>query len=205
MQRLQLNSVAPYVGVETYVRVAASVAYMVHNLTPEQQVYELSDEQYDAACLFLASAVDLMRRPRGYDTWLTGETELVRCLRTLVPQLSGKLQPKKKLRGAWKRLLDSGVLRERGIDEGIDAALEMDARIDAAAEADHAAGRLQQCALAGCEARESHASHFKKCGACKTVSYCCREHQVEAWPSHKAACKAAREAAAVPAGLPSGA
>jgi hypothetical protein len=28
------------------------------------------------------------------------------------------------------------------------------------------------------------------------VCYCCREHQVEYWPNHKAACKAARKAAA---------
>ena len=30
------------------------------------------------------------------------------------------------------------------------------------------------------------------CAACKTVAYCCKEHQVEDWPAHKAACKAAR-------------
>ena len=32
--------------------------------------------------------------------------------------------------------------------------------------------------------------------SCRGVVYCCREHQVSDWPAHKAACKAARKAAA---------
>jgi hypothetical protein len=90
------------------------------------------------------------------------------------------------------------MLRARRIDEGIDERDQMRQRISAAAEADLAAGRLQQCALAGCATYESHVSQFKRCGACRTVAYCCREHQVEDWPSHKAACKAARKTAADP-------
>ena len=52
------------------------------------------------------------------------------------------------------------------------------------------------CALAGCGARELHVAHFKCCAACKAVVYCCKEHQVQDWLAHKAACKAARKAAA---------
>ena len=63
-------------------------------------------------------------------------------------------------------------------------------------DAEAAVRGLHTCALAGCAAKEVHVSQFKKCGACKTVAYCCREHQVEDWPAHKAACKAARKAAA---------
>jgi hypothetical protein len=36
--------------------------------------------------------------------------------------------------------------------------------------------------------------HFKACGACHTPAYCCKEHQTEDWPAHKAACKAAQAA-----------
>ena len=93
------------------------------------------------------------------------------------------------------RLLRSSLLRVHDIDEGIDDAIERTVRVRAATNADLAAGRLQQCALAGCALKEVHASQFKRCGACRTVAYCCREHQVEDWPSHKAACKAARKAA----------
>ena len=57
-----------------------------------------------------------------------------------------------------------------------------------------AQGRLRACALASCAAREAHEAQFKKCAACLTVSYCCREHQLTDWPAHKAACKAARKA-----------
>jgi hypothetical protein len=191
---------APYMGVGTYIRVSTSVAFMLINMIRLQHAYVLSDEQIDSALLFLASALDLMARPRDYDTWLAGEPELVRLLRGLLPIVECMDYPAvETLHAAWQRLLRSGVLRARGIDDGIDEVHKLHLRTRAAADADLAAGRLQQCALAGCEARESHASHFKKCGACRAVCYCCREHQVEAWPSHKAACKAAREAAADPA------
>ena len=191
-------SLAPYLGVETFARVAKSVVFMLYNmktLTLGHTVV-LSDEQKHAAYLFLASAVDLMTRPRNLDSWVSGEPELVRYLRALIPKVSDMDDPEtKKLCAAWQRLLSSGVLRERGIDKGIDQTHQLNARLRAAAEADLAAGRLQQCGLAGCAACESHVSQFKRCGACRTVSYCCREHQVEDWPSHKAACKAARTAA----------
>jgi hypothetical protein len=185
------------VGVETYVLAGSSAAFMFNKMALLVRVLVVPNDQICAACLFLASAVDLMTLPREYDTWLRGEPELVRQLRVLIPAVSGMDDSEAKiLCASWRRLLSSGVLRARGIDEGIDTALQFTARTRAAAGADLAAGRLQQCALAGCSARESHASQFKRCGACKTVVYCCREHQVEDWPSHKTACKAAREAAA---------
>ena len=50
---------------------------------------------------------------------------------------------------------------------------------------------------AGVGAREAHPQHFKRCAACRTVAYCSRKHQVADWPGHKAACKAARQAASM--------
>ena len=186
---------APHAGVETYLLVATAVAFMLINLDTPNRAFVLSDEQKRAAYAFLASALDLMARPRGFTTWLTGEPELVRQLRELVPAVSGIDEPEtKKLCAAWRRVLRSGVLRTRGVDGAIAEGNRQTARLSAAAADDLAAGRLFQCALAGCAARESHASQFKRCGACRTVCYCCREHQVEDWPSHKAACKAACKA-----------
>jgi len=189
-------ALAPQVGVETFIRVAAAVAYMLNNMGTLQRVFVLSVEQIDADYLFVASALDLMAQPRAFDTLLlTGEPGLVRELRNLIPVVSDMDEPETKtLCAAWRRLLRSGVLRTRGVDEGIDKTNQNQLRVRAAAEADRAAGRLQQCALAGCSACESHASQFKRCGACRAVCYCCKEHQVEDWPSHKAACKAARKA-----------
>ncbi len=41
-----------------------------------------------------------------------------------------------------------------------------------------------------------HEAQFKKCAACQAVVYCCKQHQEQRWPAHKAGCKAARKAAA---------
>jgi hypothetical protein len=188
---------APYVGIETCFLVATSVAYMLTYMDSlmMKRAFVLSDEQKHAAFLFLASALDLMSRPRDYESWLAGEPGLVHHLRKLIPAVSDADEPAtQKLCAAWRRLLRSGVLRAREIDDGIDAAIQQSTLTRTAAEADLAAGRLQQCALAGCAASESHVSQFKRCGACRTVVYCCREHQVADWPSHKAACKAAQKA-----------
>jgi hypothetical protein len=197
---------APYLGIATYIIAAKSVAFMLSNAAALRNAYVLSDEQKHAAYLFLSCALDLMTRPRDYDRWLSGEPGLVCELRKLIPAVSSMAEPStKKLCAAWRRMLRSGVLRARGIDRGIDKTQQLQARISEAAEADLAAGRLQQCALAGCAARETHASQFKRCGACRAVCYCCHEHQVEDWASNKAACKAARKAAADPADTPTGA
>jgi hypothetical protein len=59
-----------------------------------------------------------------------------------------------------------------------------------------AAPGLRCCALASCGAKEAHTRHFKSCAACRGVAYCCHAHHAEDWPSHKAACKAARKAKA---------
>ena len=196
--------IAPFVGIEIYIRVAATAAFMFNNMASLVLVSVVPNEQMCTACLsFIASALDLVMLPRDHVMWLCGEPELVHQLRMLIPAMSGMDDPEAKIMcAAWRRLLSSGVLRARGIDEGIVEALQFSARVRATADADRAAGRLQQCALAGCAARESHASQFKRCGACKTVVYCSREHQVEDWPSHKAACKAARKTAADSAGAP---
>jgi len=196
---------APYLGLETYFRVASSVAYVLYYAIVVQELpFVLSDEQKDAAFLFLSSALDLIALPRDYSSCLLGEPGLVRVLRMLVPAVSDTDEPEtKQLCAAWQRMLGSGVLQARGIDKGIDKTIKHHQRIRATADEDLAAGLLQQCALAGCAAREAHVSHFKKCGACRTVCYCSREHQVEDWPSHKAACKAARKAASDPAGASS--
>jgi hypothetical protein len=188
---------APYMGVETYFRVAASAAFMICKYQTMKRAFGISDEQANAACLFIANALDLMMRPRDLEAWLPGEPELVRLLRGFIPEMSVMDEPETiKLCAAWRRVLRSGLLRERGIDDGIAQGEQQHMRVRAAANAEIAAGRLQQCTLAGCAAHESHPSHFKRCGACRAVCYCCREHQVEDWPSHKAACKAARKAAA---------
>ena len=68
--------------------------------------------------------------------------------------------------------------------------------VEAKAQADADAQGLRSCAH--CGAQEVHVAQFKFCAACKDKGalYCSKECQRAAWPAHKAACKAARQAAA---------
>jgi hypothetical protein len=95
---------------------------------------------------------------------------------------------------AWRRLQSSGVLQRRGIQQTMSVADADFARAAATAAATAAARGLRVCALHSCGAQEVHASHFKRCSACLSIVYCCKEHQVQGWPAHKAACRAARKA-----------
>ena len=97
---------------------------------------------------------------------------------------------------AWQQLHHSGVLRMRGIEGRFVVAQAVDQDFQAAVQKSLAAPDLRACALPGCGAREAHPAHFKSCAACRTVVYCSKAHQVEGWPAHKKACKAARKKAA---------
>ena len=188
-------------GIETFFRVAASVAFLLMNAGALSRMLQFSDAQVEATSVFLSSALELMLLPRpgDDDMWLAGEPELVRHVRELDPVMSAldhaaALQ----VHDSWRRVLRSGVLRARGINDGIEAVHQLHRDIRAKKDASFAAGKLGKCALGGCAAREAHEAQFKHCAACHTVCYCCREHQVADWPAHKAACKAARRALAAP-------
>ena len=104
-----------------------------------------------------------------------------------------------RLKAAWQRVERTGVLADPLLRDGMgptdtpSAKAHMVAGLAAAA----AVPGLRQCALSSCGAREAHPAHLKSCGACRIPAYCCKEHQSEVWPAHKAACKAARKAAEV--------
>ena len=197
---------APYVGYTTFMRIAASLAFVLNNIVAFKYTLNLSDEEMDVhtskAMLFLASALDMMTlpRPRAYEKWVAGEPEVVRLTGNFSPVFTsmaedGDYPEAQQLHNAWQRVQRSGVLRVRGIEEGIEEVHQHHLIMRAVAHAALAAGRLRTCALASCAAGEAHLEHFKSCAACRTVCYCSREHQVQDWPAHKAACKAARKAA----------
>jgi hypothetical protein len=96
---------------------------------------------------------------------------------------------------AWRRLQSSGILQRRGILQHMSGVVAYNTHVIATAAATAAARGLHFCALHTCGAQEVHASQFKRCSACLSVVYCCKEHQVQGWPAHKAACRAARKAA----------
>jgi hypothetical protein len=96
--------------------------------------------------------------------------------------------------GAWRRVERSGAVAMHMLGAEPDPTNCIGVTL-AAAAAEAAERGTRECALAGCAAKEVHVSQFKRCGACRAVFYCCREHQVADWPAHKAACKEARKAA----------
>ena len=100
------------------------------------------------------------------------------------------------LEGAWQWLQRSGLLEARCIERRIARDVATQQALKATTLKSLTAPGRRSCALPGCSAKEAHPAHFKSCASCRTVVYCCREHQVEGWPGHKKACKAARNAAA---------
>ena len=163
-----------------------------------QRPDEMTEWWYNSS-LFLVSALELMALPRPeVEVCFTGEPELVRFMRHTSPIFKklaeAGIEGAQQVCSAWRRVLRSGLLRERDMDERFKAVDRLNAGIDTAVAEALEAGRLRACALASCAARESHEQQYRQCAACRTVVYCCREHQLADWPAHKATCKAARKA-----------
>jgi hypothetical protein len=193
------DAVAERVGVETYCIAACAVYNVVLYVDGAPQLL------YTA---FLACALDLLASLPGEPIAAAEgtvvsylEVTLACSVRRLihsgsVPRYFGDAAGTV-LTDAWQRLERSGVLERRLLGHA-NRSIEPSAfPAKLATVAVEAALRgLHTCALSGCSATEVHVSQFKKCGACKTVAYCCKEHQVEDWPAHKAACKTARKSGA---------
>ena len=137
-------------------------------------------------------ALDTMMLQRPLDGMaLVGELGLA----TTLSSFDVTLPVSERICKAWDRVKRSGVVEKRRLLNGSsmfdgDLADEIKSVMKAAHTRVKVHG-LRLCALESCGAHEAHTSHFKCCAACKLVAYCCREHQIEAWPGHKAACKAA--------------
>ena len=104
------------------------------------------------------------------------------------------------------RLERSGVLGTRNIKTRAPVPAGSQGAYEAVVLNSINAPGLRRCALASCGAKEAYPQHYKACAACRAVVYCCKEHQLQHWPSHKAACKAVSKAttAAGAASGPSG-
>ena len=195
-------SLAKLVGYDVFLQAAFSVMVLFWNAWVFAG--ECSAPQFQSFAELVVHAADLMQLPRSHSTMkLHSEVAFTEKLSFVLAAddvgrrgLDARLV--ELLKDAWQRLQRSGVLEARGILDDF-GRLEYSTYQDKSAAAIHAAMAapgLRSCALAGCGAKEAHPQHFKRCSACRTVVYCSKEHQLEDWPSHKKACKAACMAAA---------
>ena len=189
---------AVLVGYQHHLSVAANALMMLSNAFVFE--HDCSYEQFHAFAQHVVHAAHLLQLPRSHgDEKFKAEVHFVKAFRASVSRfptcrLDARLVHL--LMQTWERLQRSGVMQSELIELGIDRQLsEERAQLAAIAKSATAPG-LRSCALASCGAKEAHPDHFKSCAACRAVAYCCREHQVADWPSHKAACKAARKAGA---------
>jgi uncharacterized protein with PIN domain/ribosomal protein L37E len=117
------------------------------------------------------------------------ESELVRLVQDELPDLVESLALTARLRGAWQRVVDSGVLLARPFEYlGRRSQNTNVARYEAAVARD-ADRPLRACALPSCGKREKQVAYFKLCARCGRDAYCSKAHQVTHWPQHKTACK----------------
>ena len=192
---------APLAGYDLCLSSAHSVLCLLWNA--RSYAGECSASQFEAFAQHAVHAADLMQLPRSRGTMYMGaELDFVDMLSDATTLdlgargLDARLV--QLLTDAWLRLQQSGVLETRRIFDAVRRNKQISTNRDeqhaAAIRTAMAAPGLRSCALPGCGAKEAHPQHFKNCAACRTVVYCCREHQVEGWPAHKKACKAACKA-----------
>ena len=149
---------------------------------------------------FVLQGLDVIPRTAGIPASLiTGEDDLVAFIETKVsPQHHGPAFCSAVLR-KWRSDAVSNVLRARGVlQTGIAKRDQTKAEFDARQRADIAKHGLRDCALPSCAKTEKTVKEFAGCSGCRSVVYCCLEHQALDWRAHKKACRekeAARMAA----------
>ena len=90
----------------------------------------------------------------------------------------------------WRSDAVSSVLRARGVLQTGIAKHEQDqAEFYARQRADVAKHGLRDCALPSCSKTEKTVKEFAHRSGCRSVVYCCLEHQALNWRAHKKACR----------------
>ena len=187
---------APFIGYEVCLRVARH-ALLWLCLGNDSSMVAPTAAQTHQILSCATTALNLMCAPRlpedlsfNYEApFLHRACELVKTDMTA----SVSREDHDALSAALRRLMDSGLLEERGMDDSLRNWRQKSQQTCVQAYAERAAPERQTCAH--CGAREVHKAQFKRCSACMTVVFCCKDCQLANWPAHKKACKAARKAA----------
>ena len=75
------------------------------------------------------------------------------------------------------------------LQTGIANSVQEIAEFDARQREDIAKHGLRDCALPFCSKTEKTVREFAHCSGCRSVVYCCAEHQGLDWTKHKKACR----------------
>ena len=140
---------------------------------------------------FVLQGLDVIPQTAGIPAnWIAGEDRLVAIIeeekyrRLLEPTFCVALLRK------WRSEAVSSVLRARGVlQTGIPACQQNDAAFEARQRVDMAKHGLRDCALPSCSKTEKTVKEFAHCSGCRSVVYCCAEHQGLDWTKHKKACR----------------
>ena len=90
----------------------------------------------------------------------------------------------------WRSEALRSVLQARGVlQTGIAKAEQSSAEFKARQRDDIAKHGLRNCALPSCSKTEKTVKEFAGCSGCRSVVYCCLEHQALDWRAHKKACR----------------
>jgi hypothetical protein len=193
-----VSAVTAYVGHDAY-SITASMAMQLCGVATNvsaARALNMSEATLVECSVFVESAFDMIQLRSGGGSMLeAGLVQTAHHVIVVEQCFRATCEWQARILAAWRRLQSSGVLQRRGILQGMSVMKAHNTRATATAAATAAARGLRICAMHTCGAQEVHASQFKRCSACLSVVYCCKEHQVQDWPAHKAACRAARKAA----------
>ena len=141
--------------------------------------------------LFVLQGLDVIPRTAGIPANLiVDEGHLVAAIeKHMNPQKDGFAFCAAVLR-KWRSPEVTNVLRARGVlQTGIAKAEQRNAEFAAQQRDDIAKHGLRDCALPSCAKTEKTVKEFAGCSGCRSVVYCCLEHQALDWRAHKKVCR----------------
>ena len=141
--------------------------------------------------LFVLRALDVIPRTAGMRAGLAPrETDIVALIeqrmnpRFFEPAFCVSVIRK------WRSEALTSVLRSRGVlQTGITKNEQTKADFKTRQRADILKHGLRDCALPSCSKTETTVKEFAGCSGCRSVVYCCLEHQALDWRAHKKACR----------------
>ena len=139
---------------------------------------------------FVLQGLDDIPRTAGVAHTVDGETHVVAKIERRMNQCDYDPAFCAAVLRKWRSEAVSSVLRARGVlQTGIAAAEQTNAEFEARQRADIAKHGLRDCALPFCSKTEKTVKEFAGCSGCRTVVYCCLEHQALDWRAHKKVCR----------------